>query len=143
VANYAALHRLAQVVPQVPAVGYLDGLGSTGAGAIGVGAGTIAADNLDSGMGFEPVGQGGSLAVWQHVYESAGDHVQQDRPVDPALAQGEIVHTEHRDLANLRLGSPPQQPQQRVAADRHTQRGRQSRSWTAGQGDRDRYQGRP
>jgi hypothetical protein len=55
----------------------------------------------------------------------------------------EVVHAEHGDLSNVRIGQPTQQAQQRVTADPHTQRGCQSRTRATGQGDRDRGQGRP
>jgi hypothetical protein len=49
---------LAEVVPQVPAVGDLDRLGCAADGAGGIGSGPVAADDLDAGVGSQPGGQG-------------------------------------------------------------------------------------
>jgi hypothetical protein len=46
------------------AVGHLDSLRSASPGSISVGAGPIAADDLDAGMGLEPGEDGLGLAVW-------------------------------------------------------------------------------
>ena len=51
------VHLLAQVVPQVPPVGHLPGVGCTLTGAVGVAAGPVPADHLHAGVGAQPVGE--------------------------------------------------------------------------------------
>jgi hypothetical protein len=61
-----------QVLPEVEAVGDLEGLGCGGVGRLGVGARTVAADDLDFGMGREPWGEGGGVALGQQVQDLVG-----------------------------------------------------------------------
>ena len=82
---------LAQVVPQVPAVGDLDRAGGALAGAFGVGAGPVPADHRGPGMSLQPALQGGGLPVREQVDDLPGGHVDQDGAVDVALAQREVV----------------------------------------------------
>jgi hypothetical protein len=58
---------LGEVVPQVPAVSHPDRAGRAVAGALGVGAGPVAADHLRPRVRREPVFQRASLAAGQDV----------------------------------------------------------------------------
>jgi hypothetical protein len=53
-AGHAALHRLAEVLPQVEAVGDLHRLRRAGPRTLRVGAGAVPADHLDPGVGAQP-----------------------------------------------------------------------------------------
>jgi hypothetical protein len=97
-------YRGAQVLPQVKTVGHLDGVRCSVPGALGVGAGPVAADDLHAGMVFQPPGQSAGLAVAQHVDGLAGVHVDQDGRVGMAAPFGEVIHAQHGDLANRRIG---------------------------------------
>jgi hypothetical protein len=55
-AGHQLLDVLSEVVPQVPTVGDLHGQRSTLTGAVGIGAGAVAAHDLDAGVLTQPVG---------------------------------------------------------------------------------------
>ncbi len=57
------LDRVAQVLPQVKAVSHLDGIRCSLAGALGVGAGPVPADDLHARVVPEPLGEGAGLAA--------------------------------------------------------------------------------
>jgi hypothetical protein len=101
---------------QVPAVGDLQRGRRSLPGALGVGAGAVAADHLGAGMGLQPGGEGGGVAVGQQVDRAAGGHVDQHRAVVVAAAEGEVVHAKHRDRLDLGVGQGADQAQQRAAA---------------------------
>jgi hypothetical protein len=63
VAGHDLLDLFGQVVPQVETVRDLDRVGCSGAGAVGVGAGPVAADHLNPGMRPQPRGEGAGFAV--------------------------------------------------------------------------------
>jgi hypothetical protein len=64
VAKHRLLDVVGEVVPQVPAVSDLDGLWRAGAGAVGVGAGPVAADHLGAGVGAKPGGNVCASRSW-------------------------------------------------------------------------------
>jgi hypothetical protein len=97
-------YRGAQVLPYVKAVGHLDGVRCSLPGALGVGAGPVAADDLHAGVVFQPLGESVGLAVVQHVDGPVGVHVNQDGRVGMAAPFGEVIHAQHGDLANRRIG---------------------------------------
>ena len=105
VAKHRLLDVLGEVVPQVPAVGDLDGSWRAGAGAVGVGAGPVAADHPGAGMLAKPDRERLCLSVFQQVDGPVGGHVYQHGAVDPAAAEREIVHTQHGHLPDLGSGS--------------------------------------
>ena len=112
VAGYCLLRVLGQVVVEMPPVGDLVGFRGTLAGAVGVGACPVAADDCGSGVGFQPIGEGTRLAVAQQVHGLAGLGVDQDGPVVPAAAEREVVHAQDRDGPGLGFGQRHDQPQQ-------------------------------
>ena len=61
------------------------------AGAVGVGAGPVAADHLGPGVLLQPLRECGRLAVAQQVHGLAGLRVDQDGAVIPAAAEREII----------------------------------------------------
>lgn len=75
------LHRLGQVVPQMPAVGDLDRPRRTGTGRLGVRAGTIAADHLGSRVRLQPLGHGAGAPIRKDIDRSMGAHVDQHSAV--------------------------------------------------------------
>ena len=97
------LYRVAQVLPQVEAVGHLDGVRSALPGALGVGAGPVPADDLHARVVFQPLGESLGLAVGQHVDGLVCVHVDQDGRVGLAAPLGEIIHAQHGDLASARI----------------------------------------
>ena len=84
VAGHDLLDVFGQVVPQVESIRDLDGVGRSGAGAVGIGAGPVAADHLNPGMRLQPRGEGAGLPVGQHVDRPVGVHVDEHRAVEVA-----------------------------------------------------------
>src|SRR3984957_2797923 len=97
------LHLLAEVVPQVPAVGDLERAGGAAGGAGGVAAGPVAADHRGRGAGAasQPAGQDVAVAARQQVDDLVRFHVHQDGGLVLALADGDVVDSEDRDLARV------------------------------------------
>jgi len=106
-----------QVVPQVPAVGDLDGVRGTGADAVGVGASPVPADDYDFGTAPQPRCDRVRGAVGQQVDGGAGGHVDDDGAVDVALTEGEVVDAQDGDLFEGPVGNRPHGSQHGVAAD--------------------------
>jgi hypothetical protein len=99
----------------MPPVGHLDRLWRPRPDALGVRAGPVTAHDLDTGMGAQPGGKGVGGPVVQHVDRPVGVHVEQQCRVGVPAALGEIVHAQHRDLADLRVGQGPDHADGRVA----------------------------
>ena len=111
------LDRLAEVVPQVPAVGDLDRLRRAAGAAVGVDPGPVPADHLRSRPGRQPGGERVRRPLAQDVDGPAGLDVDQQRPVTAALAQRELIHAQHpRRRADGRVGHRPDQADQRHPA---------------------------
>ena len=72
--------RITAVAQQMPPVGDLNGLRRPLAGAVGVGAGPIADDDLDRRMIPQPRGQGLGRAVGQQVDAAPALEITQDLP---------------------------------------------------------------
>jgi hypothetical protein len=142
VCEHRLLEVLSEVVPQVPAISDLDGPWRAGAGALGVGAGPVAADHHRAGMVLKPGGERLRLPVLEQVDRPVGGHVHQHGPVDAATAEREIVHTQHRHLAHFGVGQRAEQPQQRVAACRQPKLTGQPRAGAACQRQGDLLQQR-
>lgn len=133
-----AFDGLAEVAPDVPAISNLDRLGCPAVGAVGVGAGAVAADDLHTGVLLEPGGQGVGGAVGQDVDRSSRADVDQDGAVDPALTQVEVVHAQHgRAVMEGGLGRGADQSDQRHPTDRQGQACGQARTGAAAQRQRD------
>ena len=67
VAIESVAHGIAEIAQQVEPVGHLDRLRSTGANAVGVGAGAVTGHDLDTGVRLQPGGDGLGLAIGQQV----------------------------------------------------------------------------
>lgn len=101
-------------MPHMPAIGDLDCGGRAVAGALGIRAGPVPADNGRAGVGFQPRFHGGGLPVREHVDDVAGVHVDQHGSVHVPLAQGKVVDAEDvRCPARLGSGDCGEQPQDR------------------------------
>jgi hypothetical protein len=55
-------------------------------GAVGVGAGAVAAHELDAGMLAQPVGEAVGLSIGQQLHRTVAGHVDQDRAAHVAAA---------------------------------------------------------
>jgi hypothetical protein len=95
----------AQVVPQVPSVRYLPGIGCTLSGAVGVAASPVPADRLHSGVGTQPLGEVPGLPAVEDVHRPIPvAEVNQHRPVFTAASPREFVHAKdgHRPDGRVR-----------------------------------------
>jgi hypothetical protein len=90
-----SVHRVGQVVHQMPSVGDLDRVGCAAGGAFGVAAGPISTDNFDAGMRVEPGGQRVGAAVVEDVDHLVSTHIDQDGAVAVAAPPGEVVDAQH------------------------------------------------
>ena len=122
----------------MPAVSDLDCFRGALAGAVGVGAGPVAADDLGSGVLLQPVRRRCPPRGRAAGPRAAGLGVDQDRPVVAAAAEREVIDAEHSHRPGLRVGQRHDQPQHARPARRQAQRGGQPRPGPAGQGQRDR-----
>ncbi len=102
---------LAEVVPQVPAVGDLDGVRQRAADRFGIGARAVPAHDLHSGMGSQPGLQNIGRAAGQDVDPLAGLGVDQHGGVAVAPAQSEVVHPHHPGHSRLGQGQVQQDAQ--------------------------------
>ncbi|SEU47638.1 hypothetical protein SAMN05421811_13028 [Nonomuraea wenchangensis] len=140
-AGDGAFDGLTEVAPQVPPVGDLGGVRRAPGDAFGVGAGPVAADDLDPRVGAQPCGQGVGRPVGQHVHHGAGGDVDQDGAVGVTSPQGEIVHPEHSWTGlQCRVGQGSEQPDQRHSADGGRQPGGEPGSGPSAQRQRDGLQ---
>ncbi len=114
--------------------------GAPGPHTFGVGAGTVTADDLDSGMSTQPARESVGGAVGEHVDRTPGFDIDQDRAVVVPATQREVVDTEDARCARVRIGKCPDQPQQRHPADRGRQMTGHPGARAATQGQRDRAQ---
>jgi hypothetical protein len=133
----APLGGLGEVLPQVEPVGDLDRLRCPGAGAVGVGAGAVTADDLDAGMSRQPVRERLGGAALQQVERRAGLAVDQERAVALAAPEREVVDSEHPRLGRFRVRRGHDQAQQDLPARRDAQGAGEPGGRPAGQRDRD------
>ena len=139
-AGDATFDRLSQVVPDMPSISHLDRVRCTVASALGVGAGTVSAHDLDAGMRTQPVSQGLGSAVGEHVDRSASLGIDQQRAVPVAAAQGKIVHSQHTRRWPVGIRQRTHDTQQRHPADRRRQLTSQPRPRPTAQRQPDRAQ---
>jgi len=137
------LHVVAQVIPHVPPVGNLPGIGRALPAAQREAAGPVPADQPDTRMSAEPLGEGAGLPVGEDVDDAVGVHVQQDAGVRLATPLGPVIYAEHRDLADLGIGQRPDQPDQRAPGHDRAQCACQPGPRTTGQRERDPLQQAP
>jgi hypothetical protein len=79
----------------VEAIRYLDSLWRPIAGALSVGARSIAHDDLYAGTLAQPVGERVPRPVGEQVDGGVGFHIYQDRPVAVTTTEREVVDAEH------------------------------------------------
>ncbi len=130
-----ALEHVAQVGEQVPAIGHLDRARRALARTVGIGPAAIAADNLGTGVRFQPRFQARGGAIREQVDRAMRLQVDEDRAVSAPFLQAPVVHAEYArrlDRRERRLGH---RPAQGVAAHRDPQVGQQARAGRAAHGD--------
>ncbi|MDH6523398.1 hypothetical protein M2163_000097 [Streptomyces sp. SAI-135] len=143
VAGDSPLGGLAEVVPQVPAVGDLRRLGCSGCGAFREERGAVPADDLDPGALLQPCGQAGRFPVRQQIHRSTGLNVDEHRAVDPSFACGVLINTNRPRSRDFRFGQCIEQPQHRAAADGHPEGPCHPGAGSAGEGETHCGESRP
>lgn len=131
--EHGLLDGFGQVLPQVEAVGDVDGVRGAEPGGFGVGGGAVAADDLHSGVGGQPGAHGFDGAVGQQVGRAAGLDVHQDGRVGVALAQCELIDPQHTRCRRTGLWESAYQPEQGGAACRDREDFREAGAGPAGQ----------
>jgi hypothetical protein len=132
-----------QVVDQVPAVGDLDRLGRTIAGAFRIGAGAVPGDERDAGMRPQPGGKTAAGAIREEIDGVVTLQVDQDRAVREALVDRPVVDAKHGWHRPRDFGRLAEEPQQRVGTDGHPALGRHPRARLAPERDGEVEERRP
>lgn len=116
VSDDGLLHRLGEVLPDVPPVRHVDGVRRAEPSGLGEREGTVAADHLDTGMAGQPLGHRRHVPVGQQNNRPPGLDVHQDGGIDVPFAQRELGHPEHPRRVRCRFRQGPYQAQQRGTA---------------------------
>ena len=106
--------RLAQAVPQVPAVPGLDRVRQRPPDRLPIGTGPVAADDLNARMIAQPGLQHRGLSAGQHIDPLPSLGVDQDGRVDLAAAQREVINAQHPRNGDFGQREPQQQPQRGI-----------------------------
>jgi hypothetical protein len=91
VLQHGLLNRVGEVLPQVEAVGDMDGVGGAEPCGLGVGGGAVTADDLHTRVDGQPGAHGLHGAIGQQVDRPAGLDVDQDGRVDVPLLYLELI----------------------------------------------------
>ena len=114
------------------AIGDLGGLRRPRCGASGIVLGTVTGNDFDSRMVTQPGRDRLGRALRQEINGPTAFEIDQDGPIDPALAEGKIINAEHM---RGRLGwgrGTAENTEDRVATERHPQaRGHPCTGFTA------------
>ncbi len=105
VAGDRPFDRLAEVVPEVPAIGNLHCLGRARASALRVGASSVSADDLDARMLDQSITERLGLVVGQQVDGLAGVHVHEHRAVELPTTEREVIDAQDPRGGALRFGN--------------------------------------
>ena len=132
-------HRLAHgfeesgagILHQVPAVGDLHSFRQGFRRRFSIAAATVACHDLDAGMIGQPRLHSRNLPVRQECHDPAPFQVAYDAAIAVVAAESPIVNADHAERIARRTGTSPDDPQQRVVADRHHQPLGKIRRWPA------------
>jgi hypothetical protein len=106
-----------EILQQVKPIRHLAGRGRPKARGFRVCLGTIPHEDLNPGMCLQPLGDSRGFPIREHGERAPPFQVQQERAVGMTLAQGEIVHAEHRWGNDRGAGGAADHPQQGIPAD--------------------------
>ncbi len=126
----------------MPAISHLDRARRSGARAVGVGSAPVPADHLGARMDAQPGRERVCFPVREQVDGLAGLDVDQQRAVDAAPAEREIIHPEDGHRPARRAGQRHHQAQQAGPAGQHAQQPGQPGPRPPGQRHGDRAQHR-
>lgn len=139
----APLGSLAQVVPQVPSVCDLHGLGCPGGGSLREERCAVTADDLNAGAFVQPGGQAGCFPVGQQVHRSPGFDVDQHGPIEAALARRVLVDADHSRHRRFGIGQGLDHSEHSAAADGHSEDTGHAGAGPTCEREADRGQSRP
>ena len=121
----------------MPTIRSLSGLWRSQPDTLGVGTGAIAGDDFDLRMGCQPSGNGFGLAIRQQLDGPVAFEIDDDGAVAAAAAPRPVVNADDPSGWWRRSVGGADQPQQRVAADRHGQTLGQTRARLAAHAEAD------
>ncbi len=121
VAINGALQSVAETAQQMPPIRDLHRSRRSSAGSLGISTSTVAGDNLDPRMLAQPGRDGFAAAFGQEVDDAPALQVADDGAVALAAAPSPIIDADDPRRGVRVQVRRPDQPQQRVAADRHGQ----------------------
>src|SRR5215210_655991 len=117
---------VAEILQQMEAVRYLDGIGCRFPDGISVLAAAVSAYDLYAGMSREPSSEGVGAAIGKEIHRSVMLEVHQDgAPASPA-SEGEIVHAQDPGRRCLAEIEGTDVLEQGVAGDHHSEFAKQS-----------------
>jgi hypothetical protein len=90
------LQRLAEIAQRMPAVRHLLGVGNASCDALNLHASPIPADDLDTLVRTEPLGESVAGALFEEVDDVMPFQIHQNRAIALALFPGPIVHASTR-----------------------------------------------
>ncbi len=118
----------------MPTIGDLRCRWSASPGAIGVKTGTVARNNLNAGVTFEPGCDRVGIAIGQEFENATAFQIADDRAIALSLAPGPVINADYtRGFRWLEFGGADH-AQQRVAADRHGELAREPETGLAADG---------
>jgi hypothetical protein len=98
------LHGSAEALPQMEPVGDLQSVGGTAAGALGVSAGPVPADDLHAGVADQPRSQWPGFTRGEHIDHAMVFDAGQYGGVGLAATDREVVHAQHTRRAEPWIG---------------------------------------
>ena len=122
---------IAGIAQQMPPVRDLEGVRRPTRHPLGIGAGAVAHDDGDAGVGGQPRRQCVGAAVRQPVDDAPAFEVAQDRSVPVALAPGPIIHPQNRHRSGRHVDADAHPVPQRRPADRHAHGPGMTGPWVA------------
>lgn len=85
---------ISPVLEKMPPVGNLNGLGRSAGGSFDIGVAPVPADNLHASVERKPGRERVRFWVRQQLHGAMPIQVHQDRAIDMALLEGDVIHTE-------------------------------------------------
>jgi hypothetical protein len=87
------LYRIAQVAKQMPAICHLNRLGRASAGTLREVARSVATNDANRRMSFQPGSEGLSFGIWQHVDGLVAFQIHDQGAIGAPFAQRPIIHS--------------------------------------------------
>src|SRR5919201_5032900 len=103
------------------AISDLSGLWRALCGAAGIVLGTVAGNDSDAWMVAQPRRDGLGGALRQEIHGPPAFEIDQDRPIDPPLAEGKIINAKHARRRRGGRRGAAERPEDRVPTERHAQ----------------------